>query len=68
MFRNPVLNKSFDVLPQMKDDNATSDDQVRKDNNVLDTTVELPNTNEGLDEKPTRSYFFFGREKSRLFI
>jgi len=31
--RNPVLNKSFDVLPQANDET----------NDVLDTTVELPN-------------------------
>jgi len=28
IFRNPVLNKSFDVLPQTKDDNNSSDDHV----------------------------------------
>jgi hypothetical protein len=27
-FRNPMLNKSFDVLPQIKDDNTHSDDHV----------------------------------------
>jgi hypothetical protein len=27
-FRNPMLNKSFDVLPQVKDDNTHSDDHV----------------------------------------
>jgi hypothetical protein len=47
-----VLNKSFDVLPQTKDDNNSSDDHT-KNNNVLDTTVELPNNNEVLDEKPS---------------
>lgn len=40
---NPVLNKSFDVLPEQT-----------KTNNVLDTTVELPNTNDVLDEKPSQ--------------
>jgi len=49
---NPMLNKSFDVLPQIKDDNIPSYDHT-KNNNVLDTTVELPNNNEALDEKPS---------------
>ncbi len=30
-FRNPVLNKSFDVLPQVKDDDTPSADQVSED-------------------------------------
>ncbi len=31
--RNPALNKSFDILPQIKDDNAPSIDPV-EDNSV----------------------------------
>ncbi|CAF1153962.1 unnamed protein product [Rotaria sordida] len=54
---NPLLNKSFDVLPQIKDDNILSNDPIvdehTKNNNVLDTTVELPNNKEALDEKPS---------------
>ncbi|CAF2979787.1 unnamed protein product [Rotaria sp. Silwood2] len=54
---NPMLNKSFDVLPQIKDDHSTSGDLIvdehTKNNNVLDTTVELPNNKEALDEKPS---------------
>ncbi|CAF1526731.1 unnamed protein product [Adineta ricciae] len=50
---NPVLNKSFDVLPQVKDDQLPSIDptvdNTIENSNTLDTTVELP-TNE-LDEK-----------------
>ncbi|CAF1335263.1 unnamed protein product [Adineta steineri] len=49
---NPILNKSFDVIPQIIDDNTSLDDHG-KNNNVLDTTVELPNNNESLDEKPS---------------
>ncbi|CAF0792851.1 unnamed protein product [Adineta ricciae] len=49
---NPVLNKSFDVLPQVKDEKTSADEQT-KSNNMLDTTVELPNNTEVLDEKPT---------------
>ncbi|CAF3396946.1 unnamed protein product [Rotaria socialis] len=54
---NPMLNKSFDVLPQVKDDNIPSVDLIleenMKNNNLLDTTVELPNNIEVLDEKPS---------------
>lgn len=48
-FRNPVLNKSFDVLPEQV--------RLNKSNSVLDTTVELPNTNDVLEEKPSRKLF-----------
>ncbi|CAF0732613.1 unnamed protein product [Adineta steineri] len=46
---NPQLNKSFDVLPQIKDDNIPSVDSI-VDNSAenidgLDLTVELPNNN-----------------------
>lgn len=62
--RNPVLNKSFDILPEIKDDDPSSDNSVSeilskmkknifvlqiKNTNVLDTTVELPNNNDELD-------------------
>ncbi|CAF1329015.1 unnamed protein product [Rotaria magnacalcarata] len=54
---NPMLNKSFDVLPQVKDDNIPSValilEENMKNNNLLDTTVELPNNIEVLDEKPS---------------
>ncbi|UJR28840.1 hypothetical protein I4U23_010064 [Adineta vaga] len=50
---NPVLNKSFDVLPQIKDDTIPTVDSIVDNtgeiSNSLDTTVELP-TNE-LNEK-----------------
>ncbi|UJR20756.1 hypothetical protein I4U23_023874 [Adineta vaga] len=49
---NLILNKSFDVIPQVKDD-KTSLDEHTKTNNVLDTTVELPNNTDVFDEKPT---------------
>ncbi|CAF1230934.1 unnamed protein product [Adineta ricciae] len=55
---NPVLNKSFDVLPQVKDDQLPSIDptvdNTIENSNTLDTTVELP-TNE-LDEKISPSH------------
>ena len=31
-FRNPMLNKSFDVLPQVKDDNIPSVDLILEEN------------------------------------
>lgn len=41
LFRNPVLNKSFDVLPQMKDDRNASDDHVSQKFGLSDRSIRL---------------------------
>ncbi|CAF4739454.1 unnamed protein product, partial [Rotaria socialis] len=54
---NPVLNKSFDILPQVKDDETSATDSLSDSNsapntNLLDATAELPNQNDEHSEKP----------------
>ncbi|CAF1038702.1 unnamed protein product [Rotaria sordida] len=53
---NPELNKSFDILPQTKDDDISAADSISDNSalntNILDTTVELPIYNDEFSEKP----------------
>ncbi|CAF3497381.1 unnamed protein product [Rotaria sp. Silwood1] len=52
---NTELNKSFDILPQTKDDDISAADSISDNsapnNNILDTTVELSVHNDEYNEK-----------------